>query len=155
MNRAFQKPAARQFFLRPRNRNSIRSPVEANEKSVSDPANCPLCGEPNQCQLSAVGASDRPCWCASMKFPPEVLARVPADQVNKSCICKRCVETALRESHRQTPVAVKPGDFYFDPGGLLVFTAAYHLRRGYCCGSGCRHCPYQTETIVKANEVSK
>lgn len=27
-------------------------------------------------------------------------------------------------------------------GGLLVFSAWYHLRRGYCCGNGCRHCPY-------------
>lgn len=32
-------------------------------------------------------------------------------------------------------------DFYFE-NGLLVFTAAYHLKRGYCCQSGCRHCPY-------------
>lgn len=24
----------------------------------------------------------------------------------------------------------------------MVFTEAYHLRRGYCCKSGCRHCPY-------------
>jgi hypothetical protein len=35
-----------------------------------------------------------------------------------------------------------PGDFYFDGSGLIVFKAEYHLRRGYCCGSGCRHCPY-------------
>jgi hypothetical protein len=28
-------------------------------------------------------------------------------------------------------------------GGLMVFTAAYHLKRGSCCGSGCRHCPYR------------
>jgi hypothetical protein len=34
-----------------------------------------------------------------------------------------------------------PGEFYFD-GPYLVFTEAYHLRRGYCCQSGCRHCPY-------------
>ncbi|MGO8759457.1 MAG: DUF5522 domain-containing protein [Terracidiphilus sp.] len=32
-------------------------------------------------------------------------------------------------------------DYYFD-GPNLVFTAAYHLKRGSCCGSGCRHCPY-------------
>lgn len=32
-------------------------------------------------------------------------------------------------------------DSYFD-GPYLVFTAAYHLKRGYCCQSGCRHCPY-------------
>jgi hypothetical protein len=34
-----------------------------------------------------------------------------------------------------------PGDSYMD-GPYLVFTAQYHLRRGYCCNSDCRHCPY-------------
>jgi hypothetical protein len=33
-------------------------------------------------------------------------------------------------------------DYYIDQRGLLVFTEAYLLQRGYCCGSGCRHCPY-------------
>ncbi len=33
-------------------------------------------------------------------------------------------------------------DFYMD-GPYVVFTAAYHLRRGFCCSSGCRHCPYK------------
>lgn len=37
-------------------------------------------------------------------------------------------------------------DYYIDPAtGLLVFTEAYHLKRGYCCKSGCRHCPYGFE----------
>ena len=35
-----------------------------------------------------------------------------------------------------------PEDFYFD-GPYMVFTAAYHLKRGYCCNSDCRHCPYK------------
>jgi hypothetical protein len=35
-------------------------------------------------------------------------------------------------------------DYYWE-NGLLVFTEAYHLRRGYCCGSKCRHCPYPKE----------
>jgi hypothetical protein len=34
-----------------------------------------------------------------------------------------------------------PEDYYLE-NGLLVFTAAYHLKRGYCCGNACRHCPY-------------
>lgn len=33
-------------------------------------------------------------------------------------------------------------DFYFD-GPYLVFTAAYHRKRGYCCNSDCRNCPYK------------
>jgi hypothetical protein len=32
-------------------------------------------------------------------------------------------------------------DFYRE-GAAVVFTETYHLRRGYCCESGCRHCPY-------------
>jgi hypothetical protein len=33
-------------------------------------------------------------------------------------------------------------DYYLSPEGYKVFTEAYHLKRGYCCKSGCRHCPY-------------
>ncbi|MBI1223479.1 MAG: hypothetical protein GC180_12820 [Bacteroidetes bacterium] len=32
--------------------------------------------------------------------------------------------------------------FYSNEQGLMVFTEAYHLERGYCCKSGCKHCPY-------------
>jgi len=32
-------------------------------------------------------------------------------------------------------------DFYWEDG-KMVFTAAFLLKRGYCCESGCRHCPY-------------
>ena len=37
---------------------------------------------------------------------------------------------------------LEPDDFYFEKG-LMVFTAAYHLKRGSCCNSGCRHCPFR------------
>jgi hypothetical protein len=37
---------------------------------------------------------------------------------------------------------LNPEDFYME-GPYLVFTAAYHLRRGHCCNSNCRHCPYK------------
>jgi len=33
-------------------------------------------------------------------------------------------------------------DFYFNEQGLMVMTAQYHLKRGYCCKNGCKHCPY-------------
>ncbi|WP_413569823.1 DUF5522 domain-containing protein [Bdellovibrio sp. HCB117] len=35
-------------------------------------------------------------------------------------------------------------DSYIDPEtGYLVFTELFHKRRGHCCNSGCRHCPYK------------
>jgi len=35
-------------------------------------------------------------------------------------------------------------DYYLE-NGLFVFTAAFLRKRGYCCESGCRHCPYQNQ----------
>ena len=40
-------------------------------------------------------------------------------------------------------------DYYFE-GGLLVFTAEFLRRRGYCCESGCRHCPYQSGDLHRS-----
>jgi hypothetical protein len=37
---------------------------------------------------------------------------------------------------------LQPEDFYME-GPYMVFTATYHLKRGYCCNSDCRHCPYK------------
>lgn len=48
------------------------------------------------------------------------------------------------EPHPLKPEEDEPEDYYFD-GPYLVFTAAYHLKRGFCCQSGCRHCPYGFE----------
>jgi hypothetical protein len=44
---------------------------------------------------------------------------------------------------------LRPGtDYYVDERGRWVFTAHYHLVRGYCCGNGCRHCPYQGDASI-------
>jgi Family of unknown function (DUF5522) len=42
-----------------------------------------------------------------------------------------------------TPQLIEGEDYYLE-NGYLVFTAKYLLKRGYCCGSGCRHCPYKS-----------
>ncbi len=33
-------------------------------------------------------------------------------------------------------------DYYME-GDRLVFSAVYHQKRGYCCNSKCRHCPFK------------
>lgn len=32
--------------------------------------------------------------------------------------------------------------YYFDAEGLMILTGYFLTGRGYCCGNGCRHCPY-------------
>lgn len=34
------------------------------------------------------------------------------------------------------------GRDYYNDAGSVVFSESYLRRRGYCCDSGCRHCPY-------------
>lgn len=48
-------------------------------------------------------------------------------------------------------------DYYFQENGFLVFTESYHLKKGYCCGNGCRHCPYAYEAVPepKRSELLK
>ena len=52
------------------------------------------------------------------------------------------------EVMRRHDEAVTAGQvLYRDPiTGLSVFTAVFLADRGYCCGSGCRHCPYEPST---------
>ncbi len=46
-------------------------------------------------------------------------------------------------------------DFYYE-GPYMVFTAKFLRERGYCCESGCRHCPWgfrrDKRTDVPAND---
>jgi hypothetical protein len=37
--------------------------------------------------------------------------------------------------------------YYLNEEGLMVLTEKYHLLRGYCCGNGCLHCPFNYENV--------
>jgi hypothetical protein len=57
---------------------------------------------------------------------------------------------------KQVPAArppLAPEDYYME-GEYMVFTAAYHLKRGSCCGSGCRHCPFR-DTAEPISQTDK
>lgn len=44
---------------------------------------------------------------------------------------------------------LEPDEFYME-NGKFVLTERYHLRRGQCCGNGCRHCPFNHEAVPPA-----
>jgi hypothetical protein len=48
----------------------------------------------------------------------------------------------MKKDPKYTNRGLQPEDYYINEEGFLVFTEKYHLKRGYCCKSGCRHCPY-------------
>ena len=38
-------------------------------------------------------------------------------------------------------------DYYFNEEGLMVLTEKFHLKKGFCCGNGCKHCPYEYKNV--------
>jgi hypothetical protein len=46
-------------------------------------------------------------------------------------------------------------DYYFNERGFMVFTAAYHKKRGYCCGNGCKHCVYNFDAVADTTRRKK
>ena len=92
------------------------------------------------------------CWCDDLP-PGSFVAREV-----QGCLCPTCLAEAISNSkptqpgtenagpflppaEASQPVLVEGVDYYWE-GAAMVFIAIYHRRRGSCCESGCRHCPY-------------
>ena len=53
-------------------------------------------------------------------------------------------EPESKQKSKAWPIqTLKENIHYYMESGNLVFTEAYHLARGTCCGSACRHCPFE------------
>jgi hypothetical protein len=129
--------------------------MSASKQIISDPfrdqsqqKSCSSCGVTFTCGLAAGKGS---CWCEEL---PHISLAVGADQ---DCLCPTCLSEAianlsLPKDHSRvsasgkvaasSPPILIEGEDYYCEGPAIVFTANYLLRRGYCCESGCRHCPY-------------
>lgn len=124
------------------------------------PAHCPVCAAPNRCRLETGEAYKGPCWCERPVLLSSSLQRLLVDLPEQRCLCPDCLhaiaenpevtwdELAARNRPAPPPASdpAQAGDFYRE-GDYIVFTAQYHLRRGSCCGSGCRHCPYTAKSL--------
>jgi hypothetical protein len=124
--------------------------------------NCSSCGEDFTC--GAEGGSGR-CWCEALPHLP--LASI----AGRDCFCPQCLSDAIQttlqlgrpvgehsldsfwdnvaepvdaatKSDLGSTSLLAEGEDYYSEGGMIVFTASYHRRRGYCCKSSCRHCPF-------------
>jgi hypothetical protein len=57
-------------------------------------------------------------------------------------------EKKNNESASNQAVPLREGEDYYLENGFFVFTAKHHLKRGHCCQSGCRHCPYGFKEVI-------
>lgn len=57
------------------------------EEQLVDEKRCPCCHKANNCMRSNAPH----CWCYATNIPPELLALLPSDSREKSCICIECI----------------------------------------------------------------
>ncbi len=113
---------------------------------------CPECGASFSC------SANQYCWCMEI---PAVLAFDPSPTAD-ACYCRPCLSkrvaaqleheianrphaemlakaTLYRERSPTKQSLLANIDYHPESQQL---SAWYHLKRGYCCGSGCENCPY-------------
>lgn len=114
--------------------------------------NCSSCSIAFNCG-DTVGGSK--CWCND--FPPIFAPSDVIDCLCPSCFKNACVvkiedyvstitpEIATENRAKDLPKSTNliEGIDYYLENGKVVFKKWFHLKRGYCCTNGCRHCPYK------------
>jgi Family of unknown function (DUF5522)/Cysteine-rich CWC len=110
------------------------------------PKNCSNCGASFGCGMASITAN---CWCMDL---PDVGPVATSDQ---DCLCRNCLAEAIaglsldeNQATKAPTSTISPegllveGEDYYFEGTAIVFTARFLRRRGHCCESGCRHCPF-------------
>jgi hypothetical protein len=88
-------------------------------------------------------ATTMPCWA------PGSFACITTEPLSSSGEPPEPAEIAVQAAHDEAVAAGRA--LYADPAtGYLVFTAPALAARGYCCGNGCRHCPYPLDEQRRA-----
>ncbi len=103
---------------------------------------CKRCQKEFECRVDDI----LHCQCSGIALHPSTISFL--GKTSWGCLCISCLEEidatiqSLSGEEFPNPNELKAGDHYYIENGLWVFTERYHLLRGHCCKSGCRHCPY-------------
>jgi hypothetical protein len=104
---------------------------------------CPRCKKEFNCNSEDISA----CACSQVKLSNETKSFLA--NTFFSCLCSQCLTelNLLVAKEKEFPFPGRGGNLieglhYYNEGEYRVFTEFYLLSRGFCCRSGCRHCPY-------------
>jgi len=113
------------------------------------PKNCGRCNV----EISCNAAEIKKCQCSKITISQDTTSYL--QETRYDCLCNACLETvdqlvSLSEQFNQGMVQ---GIHYYVENGMYVFTELYHIQRGYCCGSRCRHCAYGLAPDKTINQI--
>jgi Family of unknown function (DUF5522)/Cysteine-rich CWC len=104
---------------------------------------CSRCNADIACNASDITN----CSCNSIILSEATLQFLAAN--HNDCFCNACLQhfdQLVADSKALTfprdSKELEENVHYYIENGFFVFTELYHMLRGHCCRSGCRHCVY-------------
>jgi hypothetical protein len=104
---------------------------------------CPRCKSVFDCEAK----TEKHCFCADVELSADTVAFLK--KTHYDCLCANCLEQldnlVMEASQKPFDPKIKnleTGKYYYEEGGRIVLTELYHIAKGNCCMSGCRHCAY-------------
>jgi hypothetical protein len=116
---------------------------------------CPKCNAPFICKVGDIAN----CQCSTIVISDETkffLSKTSFDCLCKNCLAKVNFDVRIAKGY-QFPIQKEmfiEGLHYYKENGNWVFTELYHLLRGYCCESSCRHCVYGFKKSELLNKIN-
>lgn len=108
--------------------------------------NTKFCG---RCKLAIQCLSENitACECTNIKLGKDTSTFLKFTKYD--CLCNKCLfefnalieKSKLYEFPESRNHLIENVHYYVE-NGFFVFTELYHVLRGTCCKSGCRHCAY-------------
>lgn len=100
--------------------------------------NCSRCAKDIFCNAAHIASCD----CYQVSISESTVDYLKETKYN--CLCNKCL-TEVNDLVAKADLLssnLEEGIHYYIERGNYVFTELYHIKRGYCCGSKCRHCAY-------------
>jgi hypothetical protein len=102
-----------------------------------------------RCKANIDCCSENIANCACSKVNLTIATTAFLKLTKYDCLCNNCL-TKINALITQVQLQKFPtkrsemieGLHYYIENGYFVFTEFYHMLRGKCCQSGCRHCAY-------------
>lgn len=104
--------------------------------------NCKRCGASFVCEGNDIAI----CQCSQVLISQETARFL--ESTFWGCLCSNCLKEmdekvgAIKNEIFPNSNELQEGTHFYLDKGQFVFTERYHLLRGSCCKSGCRHCLY-------------
>lgn len=93
-------------------------------------------------KINCMANNELPCECSKLSLSTETMEFLK--KTSYDCLCNQCLkelDSLVAIKIDKNGKLIENLHFYYEDA-YVVFKELYHIQRGHCCKSNCRHCAY-------------